>query len=459
VTVTNQRRVASQNVYRVAHRRRSMNRLRSLAQRHWLAPLAVFALGLVLTWLAMRLVEQQNERIAASRFATLAQSTARRVEERLRIYGYELDGARGAVLSGGYEQFSRRQFRQYSEPRDVDDAFVGARGIGMIRRVTEANERSFLEAARRDGKPDFAIKKLAPHDGDLYVIQYIEPMAQNLAAIGLDVASEPNRRWAAETSMRSGKATITQPITLLQSPNASRRSFLLLLPVYAPDSALTTATQRAEATVGWTYVALVMDEVLADIDFGDQLWLSLQDPAVTDAGVFFSKGAPPKTANGLSERIALPVYGRSWQIEMHASPMFFARLDLVPARSVFAVGSALSSLLAILVYVLAQDLRRKAQVRSEQARLAAVVGSSSDAIIAGTLEGIVADWNRGARSRPGSCRPSVRTRTSRSVICSLAARSSRPSTARACRRAARWSTFPCPPHRRSTSTVGSTASR
>ena len=83
-----------------------------------------------------------------------------------------------------------------------------------------------------DGWPDFAIRQLTPHAGERFVIQYIEPVANNRAAVGIDVASEDNRRSAALQALRTASAVITDPITLVQADGKKNQGFLILLPVF-----------------------------------------------------------------------------------------------------------------------------------------------------------------------------------------------------------------------------------
>jgi len=63
--------------------------------------------------------------------------------------------------------------------------------------VKRADEAAFLAAVRRDGFPDFNIRKLTRHAGDRLIIPYIEPQADNLPTIGLDIVSGPFRQQAA----------------------------------------------------------------------------------------------------------------------------------------------------------------------------------------------------------------------------------------------------------------------
>ena len=165
---------------------------------------------------------------------TLAQATSKAAEiamngvaEALRRYQYGLRGARGAIIMLEKQSDKRAGFHDYSLTRDITTEFPGARGFGYIHRVAQADTPAFVAAASADGKPDFAVKQLKPHDGDRYIIQYIEPAGINMDAIGLDIASEPGRRMAADAAMQSGTVQLTAPITLVQATGYPAQSFLM----------------------------------------------------------------------------------------------------------------------------------------------------------------------------------------------------------------------------------------
>ena len=359
--------------------------------------LVLFAFGIVVTGLLTAWQARRNSALADKTFNALAARTVEQLQRRLHTYEYGLRGARGAVVSAGIEHIDRARFRDYSASRDIDQEFPGARGMGLVRRVPVSDEPRFLSAARQDGKPDFAIRSLSAHAGDRYVIQYIEPIERNLPAVGLDIASEPNRRTAAESAMRTGSATLTAPITLMQAAGKPLRSFLLLLPVYAPGARHSTVEEREAATVGWSFAPLLMDEVLADFELGDDFSLTLRDDAGPETEVFFATpGYAGAAASGLRRCLPIPIYGRVWLAELTARPAFVARLNLLSPNAVGAAGLAIAALLSILSFSYAQSRQGEAQVLAEQARRAAIVDSSGDAIIGETLEGIVTDWNHGA---------------------------------------------------------------
>ncbi|MDH5540200.1 MAG: CHASE domain-containing protein, partial [Rhizobacter sp.] len=244
------------------------------------------------------------------------------VATRMRIYEDGLRATRGAFVAAGEESLERRHFRDFSVTLDIDREYPGARGFGIIRRVPAGDEASFVAGARADGWPDFGIRQLEPHAGDRYVIQHIEPVERNAAAVGLDVASEGRRRQAAQISMRSGEATLTGVITLVQATGQPLRAFLLMLPIYRPGADIASGAAREAAVIGWSYAPLIIDEVLQGMDWADgQFTIALRDAADTDAKDFFvSPGGGMPAAAGLSREVVFKIYGRAWVADVRATP-------------------------------------------------------------------------------------------------------------------------------------------
>ena len=242
-----------------------MSDLGAAPHRRWV-PVVVLLVGLALSVVAAQWQSRKNDVRVRMAMQTAADGMAEQLLERLQLYEYGLRGARGVLLTAGIDRIDRQTFRQYHESRDIEREFPGARGFGFIRRVPVDGESAFLAQLRRDASADIGIRQLEPHGGDRYVIQNIEPIERNLAAVGLDIASEANRRAAADEAARTGRAVITRPITLVQAPGQSQRSFLLLLPVYRPGLPLVSLQDRQAALVGWTYAPLLIDEVLRDVD-------------------------------------------------------------------------------------------------------------------------------------------------------------------------------------------------
>lgn len=353
-----------------------------------------------------------NDELSRARFDSLSRRAVEQVSTRMHAYEYGLRGARGAVIAAGGEAgISRLRFAQYSASRDVEREFPGSSGFGFIRRVPAVQEAAFVAAARLDGKPDFRVHSLGPNEGDRFVIQYFEPSDSNSPAIGLDIASEPTRRMAAERAIRSGEATLTAPITLVQAqPSANpRRSFLLLLPVYRAEGQLGRLQQRRrgsaaaqgapEDAIGWIYTPLVIYEVLKGFDFQDgEFAMALVDS--TDGAkperFYMSPSGQPVQADALKSVLPLQLYGRQWQVEVTATPQFTRQLNLRDPSAVFVIGATLALLLSLLSYIQQSTQRRKELAGEQRSRLAAIAASSNDAIIGCRLDGEITDWNDAA---------------------------------------------------------------
>ncbi|MFC7661561.1 PAS domain S-box protein [Methylorubrum suomiense] len=363
-----------------------------------MAALAVVVLGLVAALGAAQWTQIRNGRAAAERFRVVATRVASLVEERMARYEYAVRGARGAVAAAGEAGITRDGFHRYASTRDIGHEFPGARGFGFIRRVLESEAAEFSMAARRDGAPDFRIRQLKPHDGERWVIQYIEPFAANREAVGLDVASEEHRRGAALQAMETGTATLTAPITLVQATGLKERGFLLFLPVLRPGIPTDTSDARRAATLGWTYAPLIIDEVLTGLDLdAGELDVAIRDVAPDAVSRFYvSRDVAEPPAGGLMSTRRLSVFGRTWDVDVAARPAFIAGLNPVSPSTVAIVVLVGSLLLAGLVYVRLLGRRREVLAAVEKARLAAIVENADDAIVGKSLDGVVTDWNPGA---------------------------------------------------------------
>ena len=369
-------------------------KLRTHARRRGIL---VFLTGLALTAGLVFQLARDQEQARQEAYRDFTTQFANTVEERITHYQYGLRGARGAILVAGEQGISREDFRRYSASRDLNLEFPGARGFGFIRRVPQADEAAFVARARQDDAPGFAIRQLQPHDGERYVIQYIEPQARNQQAVGLDIASEANRKAAADTAMRSGQVQLTAPITLVQAMKAPSKSFLMLLPIYRDGVPRDSEAQRVAATLGWSYAPILMDEVMGAIRINPALaQFTLSD--VGDAQkpvVFFASRGVAGAAVG-SSSVTKTILGRTWQIEVRFQPAFLASLN---QSNLFAVGllGLLASLgLAVMAFLWSSSRLRQQQLIDAQARIAAIVESSIDGIIGKTLQGVVTTWNRGA---------------------------------------------------------------
>ncbi|WP_374347857.1 PAS domain S-box protein [Chitinimonas sp.] len=356
----------------------------------------VLLLGMVCTVVLAYQLSRSNTAAVDLALASEVQQLADRVQSRIQTYQYGLRGMRGVVLALGADQVRRADIERYSRTRDLAREFPGARGFGFIRRVAPADEPAFLLRNRQDGFPGFSLRQLAPHDGEHFVIQFIEPLASNRPAVGLDIASERARREAAIAAMQTGQARLTAPITLVQASARPQQSFLILLPVYREGSVPATEQARISQCLGWTYAPLSMGDVIGELHRDHPgIFLEMRDIGRGgDEVVFFRSGVLDRAQ--AMHRWEGDFGGRHWRYTAQAGPQFVASLAQVRPGWVVAGGLLASFMLAGLVSSVMVGRDRRRQILAGRNRMAALVAASNDAIIGLSLDGRVSDWNQGA---------------------------------------------------------------
>lgn len=361
--------------------------------------LVTLAIGIAASALLAWQLQQSNEQRVQRAVAGAATRTNLAVKDRLDRYLYGLAGVRGAVLTAGEHGISRKQFHRYSLARDMSREFPGASGFGFIRRVPRFMTESFLDMARTDDQSDFQIKELAEHEGERYILQYIEPLKGNESAIGLDIASEQNRREAALAALRSGEARLTGPITLVQASGQPLQSILMLAPIYRAGIIPATVAEREQSGFGWSHAPLILDEVLSTLRLNAaRVHLELFDVTDPGEGKRFYSNEPESdlVPSSYTEVSQFEVYGRRWESRFSVYPSFVQDLHQRSPLQLFLLGSLISLLAAALIGTSHLSRRRRQQMLDEQGRLAAIVESSADGIIGRTVDGVVISWNRGA---------------------------------------------------------------
>ncbi|WP_235430458.1 CHASE domain-containing protein [Xanthomonas sp. MUS 060] len=239
---------------------------------------------------------------------------------------------------------------------------------------------------------------MAPHAGDRFVIEYIEPSGNNAAQIGLDIASDPSCRAAAWAAALSGEPRLSGPIPVAQAGAQGVQAFLMLLPVYRSGLTPSTVALRQRELVGWTYAPLLMPQVMQALKVDpNRIELALSDTNADATMIPFYRNAPyAPLAQAPRAFLGRTVMGRHWHMHMATGGDFVVANALWSVSSAMITGVLLSALAAALVFALGNNRLRRKQVARDHANLIAVLQSSADAIIGQSLDGVVTSWNRAA---------------------------------------------------------------
>jgi CHASE1-domain containing sensor protein len=351
-----------------------------------------------------------NETQTMLAFDATAGRIARSLEQRVRGYERGVRGARGAaVMVDG--AVSRADFLAYVRSRDLAAEFPGMRGVGIIDRVRPGDETAYLDRARRDGDPDFAIRQMAPHDGERFVIRLIEPVAQNRQAVGLDVASETARKTAALRSLDTGLAHLTAPITIMQAEARPNRAMLLMLPIFPGGETPPWRDERHAAATGWAYAPLVIDEVVADIAAQfDEVAFAIDDLA-SETRLFRGERFADDPEGRPTRRVTLALFGRIWAVHLQGTPVLALKTPPQDWRAAAALDLSLGLLLAGVVHLILRQLATQQAARAalevevadrtralsrSNAVLSAMLSQTGAAVVAFDARGVVQLFNPAA---------------------------------------------------------------
>ncbi len=298
---------------------------------------------------------------------------------RIRAYSDVLLGAKALFIAS--DSVSRQEFRDYIGSLDLNRRYPGIQVMHHSQRVTAAQMRAFAATVRNDtsvdprGYPDFKINP--PGDRPEYVIvQYVEPMAGNEIALGLDLGGDAVRLAALERTRDSGQLTASGTIALALDPRR-HPGFAMRVPVYRKGMALATVAQRREAFTGVLSASFIVIDLMRgvlsepvlqkihvrihDAGFPDSP-RGLQPPAkenlMFDSDRLINAPSAQDASSGggltgLTSMSGLDVGGRRWNLYFSARQGFIAPSDRWLPWAALLGGITISLLLFGLIRSLA----------------------------------------------------------------------------------------------------------
>lgn len=356
-------------------------------------PIAVLLIGLMLTFVAVRMVEQNRQNETNARFIALTNVLAKDIQRRITQPVYGIHGARGVYAVK--PSVSRQEFRAYVESRNLPLEFPGVQGFGFAERVFRKDLDVFVAAQRHDGEPGFAVQA-RPQANELYIVKFFHPGLKISEPLGLDWGSDPVRDEAVGRAISTGQATLSKPIEPLSG--RGHYYYLFIVPVFKNGLPTHTLQQREQAIQGFLFAPIVVADVMQDI--GDPVtsqadFALFDDSLNTPQTALFITRPPPANAlptdpdgHALAQHryVAfrnIVVGGHVLKLETWSTPQFEALDNQVSNRIIILLGGTLLSLmLAVLIWLQitrrehAEAMARKMTVDIE--RLAQVVQHTSN---------------------------------------------------------------------------------
>lgn len=291
-----------------------------------------------------------------------------------RIKHYEAALQSAVSLYASSESITLSQWQKFVRAQDMWKRYPGISAISVVWHVTSSELPKFVQKMRRNGLPNFAVHKLQGEMGDsihpldnndMFIISFIEPQKNNEAAIGLDMASEPKRKFAAELARDTGKATLTSKIELVQD-DQKRTALIMFYPFYKYGVTPVTLKDRQNLLEGWITAPFIVENVFNEIaaSFSKQANFYLFNSAkISEESLIYATDIYD-TETIFAKTTTLSLGQHEFTIGWDRTPAFVSSHD-TSAAWIWTVGALVSLLLAMLISTLkstglrAQDLADK----------------------------------------------------------------------------------------------------
>ncbi|PMS17276.1 diguanylate phosphodiesterase [Trinickia dabaoshanensis] len=388
----------------------------------------VLVLALSITLTVYSICVQFVEREAKLRFDNDSSSVEQQIAVRVRLYTDVLVTMR--ALFGEDAHITRAEFGDFVAGLDLPGRYPGFQTLNYAAYVRAAGVRAFEAEQRHDAilqaaGIDFAIHPPGLRD-NYDVLTYLEPLAANREAVGLDLDAVANRRAAMETLRDTGEP-ISSGRLILDDRGARFVGLAMRMPVYRKGMPIKTVEQRRLAYVGSVGAGIRVNDMMNGLLGAETL--RVIKFKIYDAGKVNASPAPLSSAsllydsvNGvamdvparkgalargaaraataiapqaprgvraaklamLSRQVEQPFAGRRWVIAFSANVAELSGTQRVLPDVVFVAGVVISLLLAGLAYALSSsrsravrladkmtyDLRESEAARAEAQRIA-----------------------------------------------------------------------------------------
>jgi len=275
------------------------------------------------------------------------------------IFTHPLEGIKSSIHFAKFN-FNYADFQRSSESRNYFKNFEGAIGFGFIRKVDYRAMDQYV-ASQKLLRPDFKLKFIDKNsvNDDIFVIEMIEPIANNKPAVGLVVSDESRRKNAAVESMITGKPIVSLPIQLVQLQQ-SEPGFLLFLPIYRTPTTPLTEEQRISQLYGWAYTPLRLSAIIN--------YIQIQNPSLTIQGISIIQNENElqiyEKNNSIDSdnftKINLNAFGKNWNIQLKAE-----RLNMWSAKIKATIIFLLSLMTTLILFYALRHQENVLRFKSE----------------------------------------------------------------------------------------------
>jgi signal transduction histidine kinase/integral membrane sensor domain MASE1 len=345
-----------------------------------LLPGSVLMAGWVLSGWLYASLDRDRVGYDEARFDKVMSSIEGRLHSRLATYEDALRGAAGFLAAS--EHPNPENWHTYVNGLGLLERYPGTAAIEFIRPVAAGKEESFVAAQKRDGSPNFHIwampgaSKSPEESAEYFVTTYAEPARLASVILGVDVATEPHRKAAAERARKTGMATLTRAVTFNSQVNP-QSGLMLFIPVYGANAP--SQAERRPEFIGWTAVAFTAETFFRSALSDSEGLITLR---AYDAGTPPDQPMFASDSKHVPERFerttTLELAGSTWKLGWSRTPKF-PYLSKTPSAWAAGCTALLSLLLAGLVVNLQSTGQRASALAEERTKDLAKALHAADA--------------------------------------------------------------------------------
>ncbi|MBF0531123.1 MAG: CHASE domain-containing protein, partial [Deltaproteobacteria bacterium] len=376
--------------------------------RGFVSVLISLGVGILVSGTMFTFVEKSEQARIQTKFE---HDAANLVTAVIRSFQHSLDELEsiGRLFSAA-GNVTRDEFRVFLADSTVDHSI---QTFSWDPLVSDAERAAYESAAQRDGFWNFKFTELnaqnklvtAGRRRQYVVVYYIEPYARNEKALGLDVASDPNRSAALEKARDTGKMVATLPIKLVQQTD-NQPSVLINRPIYRRGKPHGTVEERRANLAGFAVGIIRVAETVGSALHGlnrEGIEISLHDAETTSAKrdlLYASSGIDGRNRRGLHWTTSFNLADRPWSVQTWLPSAHLAARHRFQAWNVLPTGLLLSILLG--AYLLTSvrhgvETRQAAEeLRSEKDLISRITETSPVGILVVNRQGNIVSANNRA---------------------------------------------------------------